>query len=1307
MARFSVLLVVFLAFYVTVGRQLVPLAGRYKSTLETQLSLRFGTEISIGSLSGGWSRFSPVMSLDNMQIFIPAQDTASEITSHIIRHFSIQLDVPRSLLQWRWVIARIDIDELRLELIESQDGVWSLAGFSDGGLDYTDQIFDFLLNTSTLQLQKANISLRRSNGSRININNGFVQFRNYGTTHQMLLLVDLEEPGDPVHFHVEIEGDPRGEYTGSSYLNFNQVDLSQLITTFDQEIFQFSQLSGSAQVWVYFDGNGIQEVHANLNAFNAEGEFSDSAETMFVTDGSGFLTALQTEPGQWSVWLQEIEFDWQNRPWQSGNYFLRLDNSGEHPALDLAVNKVELGMVKDMLLASGFLPDGARQLMEELSPDGFLNNLHFITNLSGNYPNSFKFAANLEEISVAAWGDAPAGWGINGYVEADQISGFAELDSSDFKIYLPEIFNDSWQYKRANGRVHWVVTDEILRVYSSVLHIRNDDINARVQFDLTNSTSQEGDFNSELTILVGLIGFDASQKSSYLPTLQSVAGTMSWLETAILSGHIENSGFIFRGTTLNGFPTAARTVQTFYNVENASVKFLDDWPQLDALSGLVKVDNNDIDLWISSAEISAIRLNPAIASIRPDDSTLGAWLQIDGTSDTTTELALEFLRNTPAKDTIGDYIDNWKASGVVDLDLSFRIPLNLEAEEPLIQISVLSDNSDLLIPDYGLHFETISGRVNYSSEDGLMADDLSARLFEFPITVGIEAFSNPIPGTRFYSAGRASKSALQNWSKQTDFVKNLLGFIEGSIDYRADLRIFSSDSVEEVLSSLTLDSDLLGVSIDLPQPFTKDSNQSQNLHLTVDFTPEGEIMTSRYGDDFYAQLIFSGDQIKTGVINFGPLNRDFVIRQSNNREAGLVITGELDYFNYEAWSEITEAFAEPESATRGGTTLEDNIRLADVHIQQLDVVGLELFNINTQVTRNAEAWNVFLENELLRGRFVFPDASEEPYLINLDYLRLADPEGSDADLKEELEEEIHEVDMFAEIDPLALPDMNFYTAEFLLGDKNLGDWEFELRVNATGASISNFRVNMEDASISDETAENGAVLEWSYLDGVHSTTFRGLFQAGNLDQVMQSWGYDAFLESENAQFLGDIRWQGSPAAFSIAGISGEVNVDISDGRFVDIDPGAARLFGAFNFDSVVRRLQLDFSDLYERGFAYDTIKGKLDFNQGIVNTDGEFIIEGLSSKITLDGEIDIVNETIKADMLVNVPLIQNISVLAGILAAWPLAVSTYVASKIFEDQVEDFTTVVYQLEGPWEALEAGFEPPQETQPENPVEETAP
>ena len=193
---------------------------------------------------------------------------------------------------------------------------------------------------------------------------------------------------------------------------------------------------------------------------------------------------------------------------------------------------------------------------------------------------------------------------------------------------MPRIFTDSWHYDSINSRVYWSV-DDVIRVHSEVIDLQNDDIHGRVQFELNNKLNAEGSWDSELTLLIGVLDFDASYKSLYLPTLSIVKGTMDWLETAIITGNVSDSGFLFRGKTTNLQSSYERNVQTYYQVEDASIRFLNDWPILENINAYVKVDNNEVDIISDRAEIAALELGSTIAEIRPITGGTGAWLSVN------------------------------------------------------------------------------------------------------------------------------------------------------------------------------------------------------------------------------------------------------------------------------------------------------------------------------------------------------------------------------------------------------------------------------------------------------------------------------------------------------------------------------------------------------------------------------------------------------------------------------------------------------------------------------------------------------
>ena len=222
------------------------------------------------------------------------------------------------------------------------------------------------------------------------------------------------------------------------------------------------------------------------------------------------------------------------------------------------------------------------------------------------------------------------------------------------------------------------------------------------------------------------------------------------------------------------------------------------------------------------------------------------------------------------------------------------------------------------------------------------------------------------------------------------------------------------------------------------------------------------------------------------------------------------------------------------------------------------------------------------------------------------------------------------------------------------------------------------------------------------MDGKHHSSFTGLFAAGDLAKVLPAWGHDPFVVSKNASFDGSLEWPGSPLHFSLQRASGTMRININDGRFVDIGPGIGRVSSALNFDALFRRLKLDFSDIFSKGFTFDRLDGALKFTDGVVATTSPLVIDGPTSNLSAQGEINLRDETIAADVKMQIPLAQNVSMLAALAAAWPLALGTYITNKISPKLLEGFTTVIYHLKGPWDQPNAGFEAPDENKNEKPA-----
>jgi len=1307
---FSFLLI--FAVLVSAGRLLMPLVASQKMQVEAQLERLLGTRVTIAQLKGDWFRFGPILEVHDLNIisdFVTAP--------HVISRISIKPALLDSILSRSLVIDDIVVHEPSFVLRENPNGSWSLEGLQAVAGNNAGTMIDFLLSTGRMQITEANLVLHWLDGRVLTLENTYVDLSNVGNRHLTQIQARIAGQASPFQLQLEINGDPRESFTASAYFQASQLELNELV---ELPGITLDSVRLSGDIWVSVKEDLVFTLQSSVQALTLRGNGNGNGLINRVAlDIADMDLTLEHDGNQrWQAWLSETEIDWQNRPWHSGQLHMDYQSALENKPLKISASSLDLAMVNDIVDDLFVLSEMAAGAFADLSPQGSLSNILFTTELGSDTDADFLLTANLENVAVGAWQGAPAASGVNGYVQAEKTHGFVELNSSAFSIHLPRLFVDSWNYDEANSRVHWSLLNDMIRVNSSIIDVRNEFTHGHVQFDLLNYRDAAGEPTTELSLLIGVLEMDASEKSLYLPTLPNLKGTMDWLDEALLGGDIRDSGFVSR-TLISRNPVAnSGTVFSFYQIDNGVLKFQPDWPELTDISAFVTVNNNEADVMADSAVIQNMALSETIAQIRPDPSG-GSWLTLKGGSNTTTDLGLEFLKNTPVRNNIGAFIDDWQGQGSLQVDIELGIPINNPGRENDVLVNVLSSQSTLSIPDYSLSIEELRGRVVYDSESGLSANAMSGKLFDFPIAATIESMMTTndegvteFNGTRIVGSGRASKSALEAWQGQPDFVQHVLGFASGEIDYLAEITIPSASQINNGTdrNRIRLTSELLGLSLELPHPFTKTVENIRPMELLIEFTDNSEWVSVKFDNKVGANIRITDNEFSGGKVVFGPAAREMIFGAVPLIEAGLVFSGLVDIFNYDDWETTAERFSEMSfEPDEEHDSLDRYISLVDVQAGRLLVSGQALENVHTMVSRinqanngntnadsesgfsdAADSWLVQLENELLGGDFIFPDEAQQPWNINLRYLRL--PEAEEPE-DESLETE--EIDILADINPATLPDMDFHTDEFNVGEKQLGAWDFMMRTNGAAATISELKMTTPDAKIRDLGGEEGANLDWRYDNGMHTTSFNGVFSAGDLAQVLPGWGYDANVESDSAAFVSNLQWTGSPAAFGLEKVVGTVQVDIRNGRFVDVDSGGSRMFGAFSFDSLVRRLQLDFSDLYRRGLAYDVIRGGLQFDRGIVTTEGAFRIEGPSSRITIDGEINLHSQTIDADMLVNVPLGQNLSVLAGILGAWPIAVSTYIAGKIFQDQVDDFTTVLYRLEGPWEDPTSGFEPTQE------------
>jgi uncharacterized protein YhdP len=163
---------------------------------------------------------------------------------------------------------------------------------------------------------------------------------------------------------------------------------------------------------------------------------------------------------------------------------------------------------------------------------------------------------------------------------------------------------------------------------------------------------------------------------------------------------------------------------------------------------------------------------------------------------------------------------------------------------------------------------------------------------------------------------------------------------------------------------------------------------------------------------------------------------------------------------------------------------------------------------------------------------------------------------------------------------------------------------------------------------------------------------------------------------------GELSWPGSPLSPALDRVQGQVKVALGGGRFLDAEPGVARLFGVLSLQALPRRLLLDFRDVFQQGLAFDRIEGDIALADGLARTSNLRVL-GVQAAVLVEGQADIVRET--QDLrIVAVPELNT----AGASLAWAainpaVGIGAFVAQLLLNKPVTAAATRAFHVTGPW------------------------
>ena len=130
------------------------------------------------------------------------------------------------------------------------------------------------------------------------------------------------------------------------------------------------------------------------------------------------------------------------------------------------------------------------------------------------------------------------------------------------------------------------------------------------------------------------------------------------------------------------------------------------------------------------------------------------------------------------------------------------------------------------------------------------------------------------------------------------------------------------------------------------------------------------------------------------------------------------------------------------------------------------------------------------------------------------------------------------------------------------------------------------------------------------------------------------------------------------------------------------EPGAARLLSVLSLQSLPRRLVLDFRDVFQEGFAFDSVTGDVKIERGQASTNN-LRMRGVQAAVLMEGQADIERETQNLRVVVVPEINAGTASLAYAAINPAVGLGTFLAQLVLRKPIIAAGTREFRVTGPW------------------------
>ena len=756
---------------------------------------------------------------------------------------------------------------------------------------------------------------------------------------------------------------------------------------------------------------------------------------------------------------------------------------------------------------------------------------------------------------------------------------------------------------------------------------------------------------------------EAKRLPRYLPTLLGPE-LRAWLGLALQGGQAHDVKMRLQGR-LDRFPFAKPGEGSFrvdVPVRGVRLAYAEGWPVAESITGELAFIGNGMTARLDSAQMVGVRLSAVNASIADFDRSvvrldlLGAGLAQD---------MVRFANDSPLNARLGGVTKSVQTTGDARLNVRLSLPLD-HLDQTTVNGGIQFAGNSVTVEAEIPALTQVQGHLDFSDR-GFALRELRGMFLGGPIALEADTRTRTTASNlpiEVRAAGTVSAAGLRQLADN-----ELLRRLSGNARYEAQLHIQGAST------RLRVKSDLMGLGSVLPAPFAKSAEAA--LPLVFEMKPTGAT-----GDEITARL---GESIRMAFERrLDPAAKKWVptrgILAIGNEptlpETGFAVRVDSDTVDVDQWSQVLGDSRLPDAPSKGPDLVSVLPSVVTIRTKDLVIAGRHLQDAVVGATRAGGYWRANVRSRGIDGYFNWRDAlpGQPIGTLTARFGRLEIPESRRPDV----------ASMLAEALPDRLPALDVAAEELILGDSNLGAFQL---IASNGGSATEPVWKIETLSLRNPGGKLSATGRWGGEGAMRpeDRITRLNFDLEILDsaRLLSTFGLVDLIRGGSGRMNGELTWKGLPIAWESSKLGGQLALEIGRGQFLKADPGLAKLIGVLNLQSLPRRLQFDFRDVFAEGFAFDRISGRVAIKDGVART-SDLRMQGISALVAIRGSADIAQETQNLTVEVVPQLNAGLAALGYAAAVNPaIGLGSLVAQFVLREPLQALFAFTVDVRGSW------------------------